>query len=41
MGFQKGGELFTHLRKVKRFPESQVKFYTSQFILAIGHLHGR
>ena len=21
MGFQKGGELFTHLRKVKRFPE--------------------
>jgi serum/glucocorticoid-regulated kinase 2 len=29
MNFQKGGELFTHLRRAKCFPEHQVKFYAT------------
>jgi len=39
MKYLKGGELFTHLSKEKRFPEKRVKFYASQIALALGHLH--
>ena len=39
MRFVRGGELFTHLSKVRRFPEERAKFYAAQIILAIGYLH--
>jgi len=29
MNFIRGGELFTHLNKVRRFPESRAKFYAA------------
>ena len=34
-----GGELFTLLRKVGRFGESQAKFYAGQVVLALEYLH--
>ena len=34
-----GGELFSHLRKVGKFPESQTMFYASQILLALEYLH--
>ena len=39
MRFVRGGELFMHLSRVRRFPEEQAKFYAAQIVLAIGHLH--
>ena len=39
MNFIKGGELFRHLNKMKRFSEDQARFFIAQIILAIGHLH--
>ena len=39
MNFVRGGELFTHLNKVRRFPESRAKFYAAQIVSAIGYLH--
>lgn len=39
MNFIKGGELFRHLNKMKRFSEETAKFFIAQIILAIGHLH--
>jgi serine/threonine protein kinase len=39
MKFIKGGELFHQLAKEKRFPEARVKFYATQIILGLGHLH--
>jgi len=39
MKFMRGGELFQHLRKEKRFPEFRAKFYGAQIALALGHLH--
>lgn len=39
--FMKGGELFQHLRRAKRFPEAQAKFYASSIILGLGHLHNK
>jgi protein kinase A len=41
MPFVKGGELYTHFLKNKRFPEEVVKFYAVQIILAIGYLHDK
>jgi serum/glucocorticoid-regulated kinase 2 len=41
MKFIKGGELFRHLVKVKRFPEQQTKFFIAQIALALGHLHSK
>lgn len=41
MRFVRGGELFTHLRNFKRFPEEHVRFYAMQICLAIGYLHER
>ena len=39
MPFVRGGELYIHFAKSKRFPEETVKFYAVQIILAIGYLH--
>ncbi|CAK87907.1 unnamed protein product (macronuclear) [Paramecium tetraurelia] len=39
--FMKGGELFQHLKHVKRFEESRTKFYVSEIILALEHLHSK
>jgi len=39
LGFENGGELFTHLRKSRRFPEPMAKFYCSQVVLAFEYLH--
>lgn len=39
MKFVKGGELFRHLVTVKRFPESQAKFFAAQVAMALAHLH--
>ncbi len=39
MQFMKGGELFQHLRNSKQFDEPRSKFYASQILLALGHLH--
>ena len=41
MEFMKGGELFQHLRRVKRFTEEQVKFIIACLTLAIGQLHNK
>lgn len=39
MPFVRGGELYKVFQSKKRFPESDVKFYAAQIILAIGELH--
>ena len=39
MPFVRGGELYLHFAKNKRFPEEAVKFYAIQIILGIGYLH--
>ena len=37
--FLNGGELFFHLRKDVRFPESRTRFYAAEITLAIEELH--
>ena len=37
--FKSGGELFWHLQRETRFPEERAKFYISELILALEHLH--
>ena len=37
--FLRGGELYKHFLKRKRFQEDEAKFYATQIALAIGHLH--
>jgi RAC serine/threonine-protein kinase len=34
-----GGELFFHLGKLGKFPETRAKFYAAQIILAISYCH--
>jgi len=41
MPFVRGGELYKHFLKNKRFPEEQVKFYAAQIACAIGYLHSK
>jgi serum/glucocorticoid-regulated kinase 2 len=41
MPFLRGGELFFHLRKVKRFTPEQAKFFAAEIALGIGHLHSK
>ena len=37
--FYAGGSLFYHLRKSRCFSESRAKFYASELLLALSHLH--
>ncbi|KAF2665372.1 serine/threonine protein kinase [Microthyrium microscopicum] len=37
--YMSGGELFWHLQKEGRFQEARAKFYISELILALEHLH--
>ena len=39
LNYVKGGELFNHLRKQKRFSEERAKFYLVQIGLALQYLH--
>lgn len=39
MKFKQGGELYHHLRKSTRFPESTAKFYACQIIQGLAYLH--
>lgn len=39
MSFVPGGEMFSHLRKMRKFDEPIAKFYASQVILALEYLH--
>ena len=35
----RGGELFFHLKKMRRFTEEMCRFYSAEIILALEHLH--
>lgn len=37
--FLRGGELYKHFLKKRRFQEEEAKFYSAQIAMAIGHLH--
>ena len=37
--FMNGGELFTYLKREKRFEEKRVKIYAAELIEAISYLH--
>jgi len=37
--FCAGGDMFFHLRNMRRFPEAMVKFYSAQVFLALDFLH--
>jgi len=39
MEYMPGGEMFTHLRKARRFNENLSKFYASQVVLGFEYLH--
>ncbi|XP_049869376.1 cAMP-dependent protein kinase catalytic subunit alpha-like [Pectinophora gossypiella] len=39
MPFIQGGEMFTHLRRMRKFDEPLAKFYASQVVLALEYLH--
>lgn len=39
LGFEQGGELFTHLYKSEHFTEEQVQFYIAEIIVALEQLH--
>ena len=39
MKFYRGGELYRHLQKKKRFSEESARFYGAQIALALGELH--
>jgi len=35
----RGGELFFHLKKMRTFPETMVRFYAAELVCALSHLH--
>eukprot|EP00475_Leptophrys_vorax_P019702 TRINITY_DN26_c0_g4_i1.p1 TRINITY_DN26_c0_g4~~TRINITY_DN26_c0_g4_i1.p1 ORF type:complete len:533 (-),score=161.59 TRINITY_DN26_c0_g4_i1:43-1641(-) len=39
LDFYRGGELFFHLRKMRKFPEEVARIYSAEIALAMGHLH--
>lgn len=39
MQFYRGGEMFSKIRKQKRFSEDRAKFYAAQIFLALDYLH--
>lgn len=36
-----GGELFYHLKKMKKFPEVVARFYAAEILLALNYLHSQ
>lgn len=36
-----GGELFFHMKRVRRFTEDKVRFYVCELILALEYLHSK
>ncbi|CAO1632721.1 unnamed protein product [Parajaminaea phylloscopi] len=41
MDFAPGGEIFTYLRRARRFPVEVTKFYIASLVLVLEHLHDR
>jgi len=39
LDYYRGGELFFHLKKRRKFTESEVKIFVAEVALALGHLH--
>mmetsp|Transcript_15773 Transcript_15773/g.24207 ORF Transcript_15773/g.24207 Transcript_15773/m.24207 type:complete len:525 (+) Transcript_15773:97-1671(+) len=39
LDYYRGGELFFHLKKKRRFSEEQAKIFVAEVALALGHLH--
>jgi len=39
LDYHAGGELFFHLKKMRRFPEQTARIYVGEIALALGHLH--
>lgn len=39
MEFVQGGELFSHLRRARRFSADVARFYVANLILVLDHLH--
>lgn len=39
MKYYRGGEMFSRIKKEKRFTEKRAKFYAAQIFLAIEYLH--
>jgi serine/threonine protein kinase len=39
--FMNGGELFTYLKREKRFEEKRVKIYAAELVEAISYLHSQ
>jgi len=39
LDYLRGGELFFHLKKNRRFPEETARIWVAQIALALGHLH--
>jgi serine/threonine protein kinase len=37
--FFRGGELFIHIKKARRFDDIRVSFYAAQIAIALGFLH--
>jgi len=41
LDFYRGGELFFHLKNVRKFSEEQTQFFIAEVALALGHLHSK
>jgi len=39
--YVRGGEIFVHLRKERRFSEDRTRFYAAEIVSALGYLHKR
>ncbi|KAJ3101595.1 serine/threonine protein kinase, AGC [Phlyctochytrium planicorne] len=41
MEYVPGGDMFTHLKKFRRFPEHVARFYTAEILLALEYIHSK
>ncbi|KAJ3213635.1 camp-dependent protein kinase catalytic subunit [Dinochytrium kinnereticum] len=41
MEYVPGGDMFTHLKKNRRFPEMVARFYTAEILLALEYIHAK
>jgi len=41
LDYYRGGELFFHLKKKRRFSEKETRFFIAEVALALGHLHSK